>query len=245
MQDFKIGYLPNGYFNQLETIDKVLFTVREIDIIACVVNMRGSSKIASILNISPRTVETHIFNIKRKIDNNAREGVIDFVERSGKSFLMRKHYQNLLIQTDFNKKLKSIAKLIHNNTPICYFFCCNKQDKESIISIIQNHLKLVDVKLKICSINQEFIKPKQTEHFIYVVSNKESSQTAILTALQESKRTPTLFTFLVIETINNHDLSQELIDSPCINFSECKNYYLTIFKIFKRIYPKTNFNNLV
>ncbi|MGI9214489.1 MAG: tetratricopeptide repeat protein, partial [Gammaproteobacteria bacterium] len=49
----------------------------------------------------------------------------------------------------------------------------------------------------------------------------------------------------MIETINNHDLSQELIDSPCINFSECKNYYLTIFKIFKRIYPKINFDNII
>ena len=250
MQGCKIGYLPNGYFKQLEIINNVLFTAREIDIIACVINMRGSSKIASILDISPRTAETHIVNIKQKINNNAREGIIDFVERSSKSYLIRKHYQTLLVQTDFNKKLKSIANTIHNNTPSCYFLCCNEQSKGSIIPAIQNHLKLADIKLNICSIHEEILehctepKHQQKKHFIYVISTKVNYQSIILKALEESKRKPNLFTFLVIESINP-DLAKELVGIPYINFAECENYYLTIFEIFKRLSPRINFEDII
>ncbi|MGD0466299.1 MAG: tetratricopeptide repeat protein [Gammaproteobacteria bacterium] len=244
MQDCKFGYLPNGYFNQLETINDVLFTAREIDTIACVINMRGSSKIASILDISPRTAETHIFNIKRKIDKNAREGVIDFVERSGKACFLRKHYQNLLIQADFNKKLKSIANAIHSNTPVCYFFCCNEKSKDSIIPVIQYHLKLADVKLKICSTQKEFIEPQQEEHFIFVISDQAKDQPLILKALQKSKHKPNCFSFLVIENIN-HNISKELVGTPYIDLLGSKNYYLTIFEIFKRLAPRIDFDNII
>ena len=244
MHNDKIGYSPNGYFSQLEIINNILFTAREIDIIACINHMRGSSKIASILDVSIRTAENHTANIKRKIDNNAREGIIDFVERSGKARLLRKHYQNLLIQADFNKKLKSIANVIHNNTPVCYLFCCNEKNKESIIPVIQNHLKLANVKLNIRSINEGILEFKQEEHFIYVVSDKPNNQTAILKALQESKRKPTIFTFLVTEHIN-HNLSRELIGTPYIDLLECKNYYLTIFEIFKRLSPRIDFDNII
>lgn len=244
MQDCKIGYLPNGYFNQLETINNVLFTAREIDTIACVLHMRGSSKIASILDIAPRTAETHIVNIKRKIDNNSREGVIDFVERSGKFFLVRKHYQNLMIQADFNKKLKSLANSTLNNAPVCYFFCCNEKCRGSIIPIIQTHLKLTGIKLNICSISEELIEPKQEEHFIYVISNQVDDQYIILKALQEAKHKPSCFTFLVIEKIN-HNLSQKLAGTAYIDFSGSKNYYLMIFEIFKRLSPKISFDNII
>ncbi len=244
MQDCKIGYLPTGYFNQLETINKVLFTAREIDTIACVLHMRGSSKIASILDIAPRTVETHIVNIKRKIDNKSREGVIDFIERSGKYFMIRKHYQNLLIQANFNKKLKSLANYPPNNTPICYFFCCHEKYKGSIIPIMQTHLKLTGVTLNICSISEKFVEPKQEEHFIYVISENTRNQPGIFKALQESKRKPSFFTFIVMGNMNL-PLSQELIDSPYIDLSKCKNYYLAIFEIFKRISPKINFDNII
>jgi DNA-binding CsgD family transcriptional regulator len=122
MSDNRFNYLPNGYFNQLETINNISFTAREVDVIACVIHMRGSSKIASILDISPRTAETHIANVKRKIEHSAREGIIDFVERFGKSGIFKKHYQNLLIQADFNKRLRSISLLIRNKAPVCYFF---------------------------------------------------------------------------------------------------------------------------
>lgn len=42
---------------QINQINDVIFTPREIDVIACIINVRGVKKIADILGISHRTVE--------------------------------------------------------------------------------------------------------------------------------------------------------------------------------------------
>ena len=69
-------------FQEISQINSIIFTPREIDIISCIIHVRGVKKIASILNISPRTVEGYIKNISMKISSNSQEGIKDFVEKS-------------------------------------------------------------------------------------------------------------------------------------------------------------------
>ncbi|MCC8418810.1 MAG: LuxR C-terminal-related transcriptional regulator [Rickettsia endosymbiont of Glossina mortisans submortisans] len=45
-------------------IHGIIFTMREIEIIACIININGRKKIADILNISPHTVEVYLLNLK-------------------------------------------------------------------------------------------------------------------------------------------------------------------------------------
>jgi tetratricopeptide (TPR) repeat protein/DNA-binding CsgD family transcriptional regulator len=243
MDSNKISYLTSGYFGQLEIINNILFTAREIDVVACITNMRGNSKIASILDIAKRTVEAHIINIKRKIDNSTREGIIDFVEKSGKCSVFRKHYQNLLIQSNFNKKLKSISTLVHNMAPTCYFVCPNEKGKGSIIPAIQNHLKLAGINIIIGAKAEETIGSKK-EHFIYVISDQIYQQSTILEALQKAVTMPSHYTFLSVENIKP-DVAQLLVNTQYINFMEQDNYYLTIFKVLKRIVPAINFDKTI
>ena len=66
MEEYFVSYLPKGFFENLKEMNNISFTTREIDIIASINHARGNAKIASILNISPRTVETYITKIKRK-----------------------------------------------------------------------------------------------------------------------------------------------------------------------------------
>jgi DNA-binding CsgD family transcriptional regulator len=61
------------YNQYLNTISNIYFTYREIDVIACVLHNRGEKKIASLLNVSPRTVGTHIRNILQKLAKGTRE----------------------------------------------------------------------------------------------------------------------------------------------------------------------------
>lgn len=58
-----LSFLQNMHVGQLAVINNVNFTPREIDIISCLLNMRGTNKIASLLSIAPNTVLTHIHNI--------------------------------------------------------------------------------------------------------------------------------------------------------------------------------------
>jgi tetratricopeptide (TPR) repeat protein/DNA-binding CsgD family transcriptional regulator len=242
-----LSYLNNDYLNHLKIINNIPFTSREIDIIACINNMRGSSKIASILNISPKTAENHITNIKRKINYGARDGIIDFVEKAGKSKLIRKHYQHLLIRANFNKRLQQVSNIIRNKAPTCYFvsFSFNDKNKESLISAIQTHLKLASIKLIICAAEDEKIGEfKQDNHFIYIVSENITEGSIIFKALQKSKNMPNCFTFLLIENIK-FDIIEQIPKNTYINFLEKKNYYLTIFEILKRLLPNIDLSNII
>lgn len=236
MNSNKIIYLPDGYFDNLKIINEVLFTAREIDVIACIANMRGVGKIASILGISSRTAETHIANIKRKIDKVSRESIIDFVEKSAQSYLFRKHYQNLLIQADFIKRLKAIFALKHK-APVCYLFGDFKTNKELIVSAIQKHLKAAGIKL-ITSTKGDVMEydNKQEAYFIYIISNKNCQQIIHSKAREQALIMPNNFIFLSVEDIN-FDLGKELAGVQYIDFTKQENYYLTIFEILKRLLP--------
>ena len=89
------------YNKCLQEIAGIYFTAREIDIIACMLNKRSTKKIASMLCISPRTVETHIHNIMIKIGINSKDRIVDFIEKSGKLRYVRQYYLGVLTQKLF------------------------------------------------------------------------------------------------------------------------------------------------
>lgn len=82
--------------SDLEAINGIQFTSREIDILACILGGRTTKKIASFLGLSPKTVENYISNIMLKIQCNSRMSIIDFLEKSDKFPLLKNHYMTLL-----------------------------------------------------------------------------------------------------------------------------------------------------
>src|SRR5262245_29880059 len=89
------------YRSFLKTINGVSFTQREIDIAACICTGRSAKKIASLLSLSPKTIENHIRNIKIKLNCSSQESIIDFIEKSGKFILVKQYYSSLVIQHHF------------------------------------------------------------------------------------------------------------------------------------------------
>lgn len=104
----------DNYLDQLRVIRKIKFTAREIEILVCIVNNRSDKKIAYILNISYRTVGTHIRNIMSKLRCNSKETIIDFIESSDKLPVIRDYYNYLIFKANFNTNLTKITQLISN-----------------------------------------------------------------------------------------------------------------------------------
>lgn len=245
MHSDKIGCFPNGCFDQLKKVNDVLFTLREVDIISCVLNMRGSSKIASILEISSKTVEAHIVNIKRKIDRNAREGIIDFIERSGKGYFVRKHYQHLLIQSDFNKRLKRLSTIVYGDkAPSCYFFDGSEKNKDPIILWLQKHLKFAGINLIICNQEEKIKECKKGEFFIYVLSESNDQDFTNFKELEKITNISETLILLVLKNIKPN-LLEQLNKDQYIDFIEQNNYYLTFFEILKKILHYVDLNKTI
>lgn len=107
------------YFPKIDLINGVYFTQREIEVISCILNVRGVKKIAAVLSISPRTVEGHIQNILLKLSCNSQESVKDFVERSEQILQINQYYLDLLITSFLKQQLKGVAPLFKKKKVTC------------------------------------------------------------------------------------------------------------------------------
>ncbi|MGB0935248.1 MAG: response regulator transcription factor, partial [Alphaproteobacteria bacterium] len=60
--------------------DKIVLTSREADVLSCLTKDRSTKIIAYMLNISPRTVETHIQNLFLKTGAGSRDALRNLAE---------------------------------------------------------------------------------------------------------------------------------------------------------------------
>ncbi len=150
MRTYELVLPQDIYVKHLENVNNVKFTRREIDTIAYLLSGRSAKTISSLLSIAPKTIETHMRNIMMKLECNSRDGIIDFVEKSGKISFIKKHYSSLLAQTSFEKRLLKISKLIGAEGPTCQILYWKEQDyKTTLIRHLESHLNRAGIKATI------------------------------------------------------------------------------------------------
>jgi len=152
--------------NHLRTIKGIKFSEREIDILSCILHMRGAKKIANILQISYRTVERHIQNIMLKIACNSQDAIKDFIETSENHLHIKKHYTSLLIDAFFQNQLLKIST--HAKNKKLTFNIINGGNFKQANKKIIKHLELAGLKhdlnnAKIQIILQKNAPPKTTQ----------------------------------------------------------------------------------
>lgn len=180
MQRNELIFPKDIYSKYLKNIRELYFTQREIDIISCILHIRGTSRVASFLSISPNTVLIHIRNVMLKIGCNSREGIIDFVEKSSKIYLLETYYMNLILEEEFKKALKNIATLKEGSTPNLLICWKNQVLKTAIIQNLEQHLKCAgiyaDIREK--SANLKIDPLKKSGHFFLIFLEKHSFQSS-------------------------------------------------------------------
>ncbi|NBT86592.1 MAG: LuxR family transcriptional regulator, partial [Alphaproteobacteria bacterium] len=73
-------------------VNGVYFTQREVEIISHLMGGKSIKTIANSLNLSPRTVEVYLNKIKSKVNKTSRDGIIDFIEKSGRLLDFKQYY---------------------------------------------------------------------------------------------------------------------------------------------------------
>lgn len=92
-------------------LNNVGFTLREFEIMACIISGRTSRKaIASMLFISPGTVATHLRNVMNKLKCNSLESVREIIEHSNQLNFLQDFYKHLLWQEIYNSLLLKLKQ---------------------------------------------------------------------------------------------------------------------------------------
>ncbi|EKE09983.1 MAG: Tetratricopeptide repeat protein, partial [uncultured bacterium] len=236
------------YSEHLETIRGVNFTHREIDIIACILSGRSAKTIPSFLSISSKTVSTHIAKIRAKIGCSSRESIIDFVEKSDKLHLIKnEYYLSLLVQEIFEKQLRKISKGSFSEVPLCHLVYTPTQKNEgSLIHYLESHLKFVGFK------TESQIKE---EHNIFADFPQEIASSDYILYVMPKELDESFHMGKTIKISNNvvflcpykegHEPNSEKLDiTQCIDFSSSSNYYLSFFKLLKKLFPNKHIDKL-
>lgn len=139
------------YISSLHLINNIKFSQREIEVLSCIFQMRTAKKIASILSIAPKTVQSHISNISHKLDCNSREGIIDFIEKSDKYLIIKNYYFLLLVFKTFEglceqigQALTEVPEIDFNKIPTGKPVRLELSKEHSFLEpILEKHLSLV------------------------------------------------------------------------------------------------------
>lgn len=254
MQNEETDGLPqSAYLEHLMVIKGVKFTLRELDIIALIMSGKPLKKMASLLSISPRTVETHTRNIMIKLECNSRAAIIDFIEKSAQFSAIKAHYSNLLIQAAFKKSLQEVVALASGKLVVCMLLCEQESERKSLfLCSLAEHLKLAGIKV-IIAIKETYksltsfmngVDLQKINFIIYPTPVIASSQLHSLNSDVE-------ISLLVKKAFENNISFTALLKHPEDNLfpaelSSCMsyiiygnniNYYSLIFEILKRLLP--------
>jgi DNA-binding CsgD family transcriptional regulator len=128
---------------KIESINKIVVTATELDIIACIIGIKKPNKIAAILDISSLTVMGHIRSLLGKFSCNSQEDIENFVQTSQELPLIMQHYIELLELYHLRRKLVEISVKMQRKD---VGFCVDEVSRAALADII-DYLQIAKVKV--------------------------------------------------------------------------------------------------
>lgn len=239
------------YYKNLMEINGVRFTPREVDVISCILNRRGSS-IAPFLSIGKRVVEGYISDIRKKAGGLAgREQIIDFIERSGKlSFIKNEYYSALRLRVFFEENLKESVKQVSATSSTCLLvYEKGKEYPKYLIPYLKEHLKRIGFEIKIhlneddkfFSQSNSLLNFNQINSILYVLP--ESFDSSSIMQIDPSHLSNVVF--LLQQEVKHGDVFEKLKDVRYVDMLDKENYYFSFFEILKILLPDHGWEKII
>lgn len=239
------------YKEHLETIGGVKFTHREIDVIALILSGRSPKVIANLLEIAPKTVETHIHNIKLKMECNSREGVINFIEKTNKLSFVQKYQSSLLGNISFEHSLKKIPSLLDKKNITCFInYLQEKEGSPSFILQLEKYLKLSGIKTelkirKTLEFFDDIVKDQgllESHHIVYVGSKNLISQLQeeIKEKIPKNVKSQKMFfqnSTIVILLYEEHNSSSDSSSASYVQAENQNSQHTFVINFLKKLLP--------
>ncbi len=163
---------------QDNTIKNIKFTEKEIQVIACFTsNISKSKLIGKILGSSSKTIDTHITNIKRKININDKEEIAFFVRKS-KQFTELKNYFNIqYIDHYYRETAQKIEYHLGLLNIVCNLRASPELSKGIVTDTISKSIELTGININTIDNIQSFVENYDSlevrQFCLFIVQNIE------------------------------------------------------------------------
>lgn len=135
---------PQKYLPKIGTLNNIKFTLREIDVIACVLSGKIAKTMAGILGIETRTYETHYANVKKKLQINTKEHLITLIENYASTLIYKSHASLLQIEKNIFESIQ-LQTLEHKS----FSLHISQNSNQLFFDLLKRHMKLFNISLHI------------------------------------------------------------------------------------------------
>ncbi|CAO5679118.1 MAG: hypothetical protein HEEMFOPI_01227 [Holosporales bacterium] len=128
----------------ISILNDTLLTLREIDVVACMLSGHGIKSLSQFLDIEERTFRTHWQNVKKKLVFFSKEALLKHLEETGVYYLFFNYYI-------FLKKEEIFRKSIHRNLNKIYRIELQYNPLPHMklhVELLKRHLKYFDIDVK-------------------------------------------------------------------------------------------------
>lgn len=133
---------------QDNVIKNIKFTQAEIKILSCFAQHIIKSKaIGAILGSAPKTIDTHIDNIKRKINTSNKDDIYFFIKNSIELNQLNIIFNQIDINHKYEQAVKKIAYKLKTLAVICNFYVSAEFKQNLEINDISQAIKLTGIKI--------------------------------------------------------------------------------------------------
>lgn len=209
----------------MHAIQEFKFTSKEFEVISCIINNRDRKKIATILDIAPRTVETHIRNIFFKTKLNSQEALRDLIDKSGKIAELYNVYSELMLEYRFRTIIRKARELIRGDNHIKINIA---PEQSTVLKQIATYLKIIQFTLTNTKLNNHHYEIKLLKQDC--ISNIVNSAPKNIIYLQDKE-----------SNLNDHIFKQ----APILDCTTRDKLYISFFQILQLLAPDVNFEQLI
>lgn len=146
-------------------ISDIKFTQTEIKVLSCfVAHVIKSKQIGVILGSSPKTIDSHIDNIKRKINAYSKEEIIFFVKKSKQFHQLEDNFDRLYVDHQYAKVAKTISHNLASMDISCSCSISPELTKNKEVSMIREAIKLMGIKVDTVNDVQSLLETDTTSN---------------------------------------------------------------------------------
>ncbi|NQY43354.1 MAG: hypothetical protein HRT87_08430, partial [Legionellales bacterium] len=130
-------------------INEINFTEAEFKVLSCLsCRVTQSKVIGSILGSSPKTINTHIDNIKRKIQVNSKKEIVSFIESYKQINYLKSYFNKRYIDYKYMKTANLIAYHLSILNVRCVYSISPELKEEVDVSGILKSIEMLNIKLE-------------------------------------------------------------------------------------------------
>ncbi|PIZ34365.1 MAG: hypothetical protein COY39_00595 [Alphaproteobacteria bacterium CG_4_10_14_0_8_um_filter_37_21] len=158
---------PQKYLQKIGTLKNIKLTLREIDVISCVISGRITKTMSCILGIEKSTYETHYANVKKKLQINTKEHLIRLTERYASTLIYKNHVSLLKIE-------KNIFEYAQEQTleRRSFILQVSQNSTQLFFDLLKRHMKFFNICIQI-----KQVMPRSTNtglEFIFIPTDSDN-----------------------------------------------------------------------